>query len=138
MDRYTQIAVSCGLDAFAQAGISPESYPGHRVGVLMGTGAGGMNTIEEQIAAFREKGHRRVSPLTVPMFIPNIASAELAMKIGARGPGMGLSSACATGGHEAHPGRRRGLHGRRRSGGVPHPLFSGRIRLHAGPVHPQR
>ena len=99
MDRYTQIAVSCGLDAFAQAGISPESYPGHRVGVLMGTGAGGMNTIEEQIAAFREKGHRRVSPLTVPMFIPNIASAELAMKIGARGPGMGLSSACATGGH---------------------------------------
>ena len=99
MDRYTQFAVTCGLDAVAQAGLSPETYPEQRSGVLIGTGAGGMTTIEEQIPVYHEKGPRRVSPLTVPMFIPNIASAELAMKIRAKGPGMGLSSACATGGH---------------------------------------
>ncbi len=99
MDRYTQMAVSCGLAACTQSGITPDTYPGHRIGVLMGTGAGGMSTIEEQIPNFYQKGPRRVSPLTVPMFIPNIASAELAMKIRAKGPGMGLSSACATGGH---------------------------------------
>ncbi len=99
MDRYTQMALSCGLDAYASAGLGSDAYPDRRIGVLMGTGAGGMATIEEQIPLFHEKGPRRVSPLTVPMFIPNIASAELAMKIGARGPGMGLSSACATGAH---------------------------------------
>jgi 3-oxoacyl-[acyl-carrier-protein] synthase II len=67
--------------------------------VLMGTGSGGITTLEEQIPIFNTKGHRRVSPLTVPMYIPNIASAELAMKIKSKGPGMGVSSACATGGH---------------------------------------
>jgi len=99
MDRYSQMAVSCGLAACAQSGMTPDAYPEHRIGVLMGTGAGGMSTIEEQIPIFHEKGPRRVSPLTVPMFIPNIASAELAMKLRAKGPGMGLSAACATGGH---------------------------------------
>ncbi|MCU0575815.1 MAG: beta-ketoacyl-ACP synthase II [Desulfobacterota bacterium] len=99
MDRYTQMAMSCGLDAWEQAGISPDTYPDQRLGIIVGTGAGGVATLEEQILNFREKGPRRVSPLTVPMFIPNIASAELAMKIGAKGPGMGISSACATGGH---------------------------------------
>jgi 3-oxoacyl-[acyl-carrier-protein] synthase II len=99
MDRYTQMAVSCGLDACSHARLNADSYPEHRVGVLMGTGSGGMSTLEEQIPIFHTKGHRRVSPLTVPMYIPNIASAELAMKIKFKGPGMGVSSACATGGH---------------------------------------
>jgi len=58
-----------------------------------------MTTVEEQFPIYYVKGHRRVSPLTVPMFIPNIASAELAMKLRVKGPGMGISSACATGGH---------------------------------------
>jgi 3-oxoacyl-[acyl-carrier-protein] synthase II len=99
MDRYSQMAVSCGLDAYNHACLNPDSYPEHRGGVLMGTGSGGISTLEEQIPTFQTKGHRRVSPLTVPMYIPNIASAELAMKIKFKGPGMGLSSACATGGH---------------------------------------
>jgi 3-oxoacyl-[acyl-carrier-protein] synthase II len=99
MDRYTQMAISCGLDACNQARLNADSYPEHRVGVLMGTGSGGISTLEEQIPIFHAKGHRRVSPLTAPMYIPNIASAELAMKMKFKGPGMGLSSACATGGH---------------------------------------
>jgi 3-oxoacyl-[acyl-carrier-protein] synthase II len=99
MDRYAQMAVFCAMEAVAQSGLKEGAYPDHRVGVIVGTGAGGMATIEEQIPVFVEKGPRRVSPFTVPMFIPNIASAEVAMKIGARGPGMGVSTACATGGH---------------------------------------
>ncbi len=99
MDRFTQMAVSCGVDACNHAGIKPDTYPEHRIGVLMGTGAGGVNTVEEQHRNFMEKGPRRVSPFTVTMFIPNIASAELAMKIRAKGPGMGISSACSTGAH---------------------------------------
>ena len=99
MDRFTQMAVSCGIDACNHARIKPDTYPEHRIGVLMGTGAGGLHTAEEQHRNFMEKGPRRVSPFTVTMFIPNIASAELAMKIRAKGPGMGISSACSTGGH---------------------------------------
>ncbi|MEN6447088.1 MAG: beta-ketoacyl-ACP synthase II [Syntrophaceae bacterium] len=98
-DRYAQMAVVTGLDAWAQSGLSPDTYPEHRIGVLMGSGAGGMATLEEQIPIFTARGARRVSPMTVPMFISNIGSAELAMKIRAKGPGMGLTSACATGGH---------------------------------------
>jgi len=98
-DRFTQMAVWCGLDAYSHCRLSADAYPEHRIGVLIGTGAGGISTLEEQIPVFHEKGPRRVSPLTVPMFIPNIASGEFAMKIRAKGPGMGLSSACATGGH---------------------------------------
>ena len=98
-DRYAQMAVVTGLDAWAQSGLSPDTYPEHRIGVLMGSGAGGIATLEEQIPAFAARGARRVSPMTVPLFISNIGSAELAMKIRAKGPGMGLSSACATGGH---------------------------------------
>jgi 3-oxoacyl-[acyl-carrier-protein] synthase II len=62
-------------------------------------GGGGITSLEEQIIAFHNRGPRRVSPLTVPMFITNIAPAECAMRIKAKGPGFSLSSACATGGH---------------------------------------
>ncbi len=99
MDRYSQMAVVAGLDAYHQAALKDDSYPVYRTGVLIGTGAGGVNTLESQIAAFNSRGPRRVSPLTAPMFIGNSASAELAMRIQAKGPGMGISSACATGGH---------------------------------------
>lgn len=99
MDRYGQMAVTAGLDAYAHAGLTREAYPEHRVGVLMGTGSGGMATVEEQIRNFLERGHRRVSPLTVPMYVVNMGAGELAIRIRAKGPGMDVSSACATGGH---------------------------------------
>ncbi len=99
MDRYCQMALTACLDAYQQSGLNAETYPDHRVGVLIGSGAGGMTTIEEQIPTFHEKGPRRVSPLTVPMFITNIAPAECAKRIQAKGPCFSLSSACATGGH---------------------------------------
>jgi 3-oxoacyl-[acyl-carrier-protein] synthase II len=99
MDRYAQMAVATGLDAYKHARLAQDTYPEHRTGVLMGTGSGGIATLEEQIQNFNTRGPRRVSPLTAPMFIPNIASGELAIRIKAKGPGMGVSSACATGSH---------------------------------------
>jgi 3-oxoacyl-[acyl-carrier-protein] synthase II len=99
LDRYSQMAVTAGLDAYHLSALREDSYPACKTGVLIGTGAGGVNTLESQIVAFNDRGPRRVSPLTAPMFIGNSASAELAMRIQAKGPGMGISSACATGGH---------------------------------------
>ena len=99
MDRYVQMAVATSLDAYNQSGLAPDTYPKHRIGVIMGTGAGGLSTLEEQIPIFETRGPRKVSPFTVTMFIPNIASGEVAMRIKAKGPGMGVSTACATGGH---------------------------------------
>lgn len=99
LDRYSQMAVTAGLDAYQLSALKEDSYPACRVGVLIGTGAGGVNTLESQIAAFNDRGPRRVSPMTAPMFIGNSASAELGMRIRAKGPGMGIASACATGGH---------------------------------------
>jgi len=99
LDRYSQMAVTAGLDAYEQSALKEDSYSPCKTGVLVGTGAGGVNTLESQIAAFTNRGPRRVSPMTAPMFIGNSASAELAMRVQAKGPGMGIASACATGGH---------------------------------------
>ncbi|HDP25892.1 MAG TPA: beta-ketoacyl-[acyl-carrier-protein] synthase II [Deltaproteobacteria bacterium] len=98
-DRFTQMAISCGLDAYHHAGLTQDAYAPERIGVLVGSGAGGVASLEEQILNFNSRGPRRISPLTVTMFIGNMASGELAIRIGARGPGMGLATACATGGH---------------------------------------
>ncbi|MEA2102428.1 MAG: beta-ketoacyl-ACP synthase II [Thermodesulfobacteriota bacterium] len=99
MDRYALMAVCAAIDACRQAGIEDNVLPTNRVGVIVGTAAGGMATIEQQIDRFSTGGSRHVSPRTIPMFIPNMASAVIARHMGVRGPGMGISTACATGGH---------------------------------------
>ncbi len=99
MDRYAQMELTACLDACGQARLTPETYEPHRIGVLIGSGSGGMQTIEDQMNVFFTKGPRRVSPVTVPMFITNIGPAECAKRLGAKGPGFSLSSACATAGH---------------------------------------
>jgi len=99
LDRYCQMALTAGLDAVEASSLTPEMYPEDRIGIIIGSGAGGISSLEEQHRSFLEKGHRRISPLTVPMFIVNMASGMLAVRLGAKGPGMDVSSACATGGH---------------------------------------
>jgi 3-oxoacyl-[acyl-carrier-protein] synthase II len=99
LDRHAQMGVTAGLDAVNQAGITKETYPEFRTGVLVGTGAGGVATFEEQNAVFRERGPKRMSPLSVPMYIANMTTGYLSILIGAKGPGMAVASACATGGH---------------------------------------
>lgn len=99
LDRYAQIGVTAGIDAVNQAGITKDTYPEFRTGVIIGTGAGGIATFEDQNAVFRERGPKRMSPLSVPMYIPNMATGYLSILTGAKGPGMAVASACATGGH---------------------------------------
>jgi 3-oxoacyl-[acyl-carrier-protein] synthase II len=96
-DRYTQLAVAAAAQAVAEAaidGIEPE-----RLGVLVGTGVGGLATLENECKTWLEGGDRAVSPHFVPMMMPNAAAGTIAMQLGAYGPGFSVASACATGAH---------------------------------------
>jgi 3-oxoacyl-[acyl-carrier-protein] synthase II len=97
-DRYTHLAVAAADQAAREAGLA-EGVDLERLGVLVGTGVGGLATLEEQCRNFFEGGERAVSPHFVPMMMPNAAAGVIAMRLGAHGPGFSVSSACATGGH---------------------------------------
>ncbi|HZD98664.1 MAG TPA: glycoside hydrolase family 3 N-terminal domain-containing protein, partial [Micromonosporaceae bacterium] len=77
----------------------PDGVDPERLGVLVGTGVGGLNTLQNECQAWLEGGDRAVSPHFVPMMMPNAAAGTIAMRLGAHGPGFSVSSACATGGH---------------------------------------
>jgi 3-oxoacyl-[acyl-carrier-protein] synthase II len=95
-DRYTHLAVAAATQAAAEANV-PDGVDIDRLGVLVGTGVGGLLTLEEQCRNFFEGGERAVSPHFVPMMMPNAAAGVIAMRLGAHGPGFSVSSACATG-----------------------------------------
>ncbi len=97
-DRFSQFALAAADQAMAEAGL-PEGVDPERLGVVMGTGVGGLETLEREVRAFIERGDRAVSPLFVPMMMPNAAAGHIAMRYGAHGPGFSVASACATGGH---------------------------------------
>ena len=98
-DRYTQFAVACSRMALDDAGIDPASLDADRFGVLIGSGIGGMLTIQEQSRRLYDMGPRKVSPFMIPSLIANIASGVVAIEVGARGPNYGIVSACASGTH---------------------------------------
>lgn len=96
-DRFTQLAIAAATEALEQSGdvgADPD-----RCGVILGTGVGGLNTLEEQIVICHEKGARRVSPFLVPMMMGNAASATLSMRFGWRGPCETTVTACAASTH---------------------------------------
>lgn len=97
-DRFTQLAVAAGALAWADAGLD-ESLDRTRAGAIVGSGIGGLYTIEEQTLALAGGGPRRVSPFTVPKLMPNAAAAALGMHLGLRGINHCVASACATGAH---------------------------------------
>jgi 3-oxoacyl-[acyl-carrier-protein] synthase II len=97
-DRYTQLALCAAAQATAEAGL-PDGVDVERLAVLVGTGVGGLKTLEDECRAFIDGGVRAVSPLFVPMMMPNAAAGMIAMDLGAHGPGFSVSSACATGSH---------------------------------------
>lgn len=94
-DRFTQFALAAAHQALAQAG--EITAPPARRGVFVGTGVGGINTLEEQIIVRFEKGERRVSPFLVPMMMANAAPAAISMKYGWQGPCENTVTACAAG-----------------------------------------
>lgn len=97
LERFAQLALAAAGQALADAGDLP--YDPARRGVILGTGIGGAYTWESQAAVFREKGARGVSPLVVPMVMPNAASAAVSMRNDLRGPVETVTTACASGTH---------------------------------------
>ncbi len=98
-DRYAQFAIAASEEALADAGFLEEKPPGERVGVIIGSGIGGMASFEANHRALIERGPGRVSPFFIPMMIGDIASGLISMRHGFRGPNYGVVSACATGAH---------------------------------------
>ena len=110
-DRYTHFGFVAAKQAVKDAGLEMAGEDGDRVGVMIGSGIGGMFTYETQLRVLFERGPRKVSPFTIPSLIGNMCAGLVAIDIGARGPNFGLVSACATGTHaigEAAHAIRRG------------------------------
>jgi 3-oxoacyl-[acyl-carrier-protein] synthase II len=104
IDRFAQFSVAVADMALADAG-ELDADPG-RSGVIMGTGVGGLQTLETQILVYAEKGARRVSPRLVPMMMSNAGAAAVSMRIGWHGPSETVITACAAGAHSiAHAAR---------------------------------
>jgi 3-oxoacyl-[acyl-carrier-protein] synthase II len=110
-DRYTHFGFVAAKQAVKDSGLETEREDGDRMGVMIGSGIGGMYTYETQLKVLFERGPRKISPFTIPSLIGNMCSGLVAIAYGARGPNFGLVSACATGTHalgEAAHAIRRG------------------------------
>ena len=99
MDRFVQYAVVAAAEAIRNAGLNLETLDRNRIGVLVGSGIGGMETFEEQHTALMNKGPGRVSPYFIPMMIIDMASGQVSIRFGLKGPNFGTVSACASGAH---------------------------------------
>ena len=97
MDRFSQLAVAAGRIAIEDAGLRIDKGNAEDTGVLVASGVGGLYTIEEQNKRLLELGPGRVSPLLIPMMIPNMAAAQVSIQFGARGPVNSVCTACAAG-----------------------------------------
>lgn len=97
MDRYTQFAVAAAQMAVKYAGLEINESNSDQIGVVIGTGIGGLGTLFEQMQVFAERGASRVSPFLVPMMLPDTAAGMIAIYLGVRGPNMAVITACATG-----------------------------------------
>jgi 3-oxoacyl-[acyl-carrier-protein] synthase II len=97
-DRFAQLAIDAAHQAAAEADI-PGNVDPRRVGVIVGTGVGGLTTLQAECKTWLEEGDRVVSPLFVPMMMPNAAAGVIAMRLGLHGPGFSIASACSTGAH---------------------------------------
>ncbi len=96
MDRFTQFAVAAALLALEDAGLEMARLDPERVGVILGTGFGGMETLTEEFEVLLTRGPSRVSPFLVPMMIANMAAAQIAIVTGAKGPNETVVTACAS------------------------------------------
>jgi 3-oxoacyl-[acyl-carrier-protein] synthase II len=97
LDRFAQFAMVSTLEAIAHSKLTITEDNRDRIGVLIGSGIGGVQTLYEQLEIYRERGPDRVSPFLVPMMISDSAAGSVAIRLGMRGPNMALATACATG-----------------------------------------
>ncbi len=99
MDRFTHFAIGSSYMAVKDSKINLDNIDKEKVGVIIGSGIGGFETIEQQHKILLEKGNRRVSPFFIPMMISNMAAGQVSIMLGAKGPNANVSTACASGSH---------------------------------------
>ncbi|HAA90200.1 MAG: 3-oxoacyl-[acyl-carrier-protein] synthase 2 [Thermoanaerobacterales bacterium 50_218] len=97
MDRFAQFGVAATKMAVADAGLDLRAIDLDRVGVVIGSGIGGIETLEQQVRVLLEKGPSRISPFFVPMMISNMAAGQIAISLGPKGPNFTIVTACASG-----------------------------------------
>ena len=97
MDRFVQMAAVAALEAKEQASVTIENSNSERVAVMIASGIGGLMTLSEEYGVLREKGPTRVSPFLVPKMLPDMASGQVSMLLGAKGPNYATVSACSSG-----------------------------------------
>lgn len=97
MDRFTHFALVAALEAVKDADLTIDESNAAQVGVWIGSGIGGMETFEKQFETFQKRGYRRVSPFFVPMMIPDMATGQVSIYLGAKGVNSCTVTACATG-----------------------------------------
>lgn len=99
MDRFIHFALAASQMAMEDSGLKIDDGNAERVGVIIGSGIGGLHTIEHYHSVMLEKGPRRISPFFIPMLVVNLASGQVSIRYGAKGPNSALVTACATGTH---------------------------------------
>lgn len=99
LDRVSQFAIIGAREAFKDSGITKENTDFDRVGIFIGSGIGGLNTIQEQCRINFEKGSRRISPMFIPMSIANMPSGNVAIDLGLKGESMSIVTACSSSTH---------------------------------------
>jgi len=99
MDRFVHFGVAAALDAIEDAGLKITPANAERVGVLVGSGIGGLKTLEEQVKVLVEQGPSKISPFLIPMMIADMAAGHISIITGAKGPNSTVVTACATGAH---------------------------------------
>lgn len=99
MDLFTQYAIASSVMAAEDAGLDMDKEDPERVGVVFGSGIGGIKTFEEQHDAYRNGGSRRISPLFVPMMIADMTAGQVSITLGAKGPNYTTVTACASAAH---------------------------------------
>ncbi|WP_030022827.1 beta-ketoacyl-[acyl-carrier-protein] synthase family protein [Streptomyces monomycini] len=97
LDRFCQMALIAAREAVADAGLSPERWDATRVAVVIGVGTTSFERLQPEVLKLAADRVRSVSPLMIPRSIPNIAAGEIALDLGARGPALAVSTACASG-----------------------------------------
>lgn len=98
-DLFTQYAMAASVQAMADAGLESGNYNPEETGVIIGSGIGGLNTMEDQHSVLMTSGNKRISPFFIPMYIADIAAGVVSMRFGAKGPNYATMSACATSAH---------------------------------------